>query len=555
MNNLLEELLNNYLDNLPEPKEFEKMKKISSLKYDLKNILEIDFDASFLKLIYEKEEVLKILDNLQFIQKIIYAETKGIHFELEAAQKKFLNDFINLVDERFTNELQKAKRYKEPYLKVLSKLENSEIITETDLIFKMLEDENVSYEDRNKIIIEILKHNNNVYNNEHSKVNIKSQKLLTKEELSKLLARYSYDINLIDENSIKIILNEGNYDNILQVLNKLRSRTYNFIKEDNKLFTILLTYSNEEILSKIEALSIENHFQIRDLSELINVFIPKRNTRKRSTDYKKIITVSGYENFLEIIEILKLNRIDIANVIKNCSYLFRLSPDRIRNNIKAYRLYGFKSKQNDNIGLSTYSWMSAKDLMGTCDKFIELGMYDYVERYNSKLNMPPDDLTFYRIYLAQKDNIPYRHYTESSGKSYCLKKEVCGSNDEYFSIRSLSDAKIKCETFELAKQPHIERILMSNPNNKIQLGANEVIDRLFGQLEKYRKNLYTYNFNGRLISRLKVLRLAESLIESGINIDKDLLLYLIIHDSIITKEEVDKISEIVNSFSYERKMH
>ena len=51
------------------------------------------------------------------------------------------------------------------------------------------------------------------------------------------------NVNLNDTIPL-VILNEGNYDNIKQTLEKLRSRSFNFVREQSDLFTIILVFES-----------------------------------------------------------------------------------------------------------------------------------------------------------------------------------------------------------------------------------------------------------------------------------------------------------------------
>ena len=100
MIDLLKNLIEDYLNSLPEPEEMDKIEKVSALRHNIGNITEIELDEHLIKFIYEKDDVTAVLRNLLFIQKIMYAEKKGIHFDLEAEQKRFLSDFVELADRK-----------------------------------------------------------------------------------------------------------------------------------------------------------------------------------------------------------------------------------------------------------------------------------------------------------------------------------------------------------------------------------------------------------------------------------------------------------------------
>ena len=61
------------------------------------------------------------------------------------------------------------------------------------------------------------------------------------------------------------------------------------------------------------------------------------------------------------------------------------------------------------------------------------------------------------------------------------------------------------------------------------------------------KQARTYNIDGVLISRNKVLRYMTTLIYNGMNESKDMLMYAITKNSFLTKEEYEKIETVVEN--------
>ena len=72
-------------------------------------------------------------------------------------------------------------------------------------------------------------------------------------------------------------------------------------------------------------------------------------------------------------------------------------------------------------------------------------------------------------------------------------------------------------------------------------------DYFINVLEKnYKVDELRYNFNGETVSRIKVLRVYEELINKGAAGTVDSIRYAIYKNSILTKEKYDKIEECLN---------
>ena len=269
---------------------------------------------------------------------------------------------------------------------------------------------------------------------------------------------------------------------------------------------------------------------------------------KKNTKTSNEIVVKGYENFIDMLEVLENNNFDIQTMVQKFSNIFRISAKIVRKNIKAFNLYRFQlTESRRNKGLSSYTWLSAMNLMEVCDNFIELGLERYVKKYTSKLMLPKDDLSFYRIYYAQKTNKPYYKVTENTGDMFYLIGEVWGITPAY-GITSIEDAKKLCGNVTMEINEELENVLNNDDNNRIDdlVFKNDILK----QLEIYKKDIMTYEFNGKLISRFKVLRLANTLLKNGIVLTKDNLLYLITRNSILSKEQLEVIDDLVSSLDY-----
>lgn len=555
MVNLLKELIEKYIKENDKSDLITLLEPISKLTDNPSDILNIEINTDITKLLFD-EDIDNITNNLKFIKRIFLAEQNGIHFDLTEEQNILLDRFISLALSKITEIKNNGNLDKYKYL--LEKItKGNEIIIELDEITELFEKMNISYEERNNILLGILNHNKKIITenvnieefNEYDEeiYDDKNKTEITKENLKELLEKYSYSINQISEKDIKTIIENSYYEKVEAILKEMQKRQLKFVAENQRLFVSVLAYSNDTVLKNLLQLSEDKNFDLSKLKNITPIFIPKAKQRIHNKTNKDTV-VRGYENFVEVINVLEKNNFDIQAMVNSYSNVFRISAKTIKKNIKSFNLYRLKVIESRKAkGLSSYTWLSAINLMDTYDSFIELGLARYVQQFTSKLTTPKNDLKFYRIYYAQKHNKPYYKVTDKTGDMFYLLSEVNGMTPA-FGITSMEDAKKLCENITIEQNEYIESVLDTNDNNKIEEIVFE--NSILNQLEQYRKDILTYEFDGKLISRFKVLRLASTLLKNNIELNKENLLYLVSRNSILSQEQLDIIKETINNLDY-----
>ncbi len=91
----------------------------------------------------------------------------------------------------------------------------------------------------------------------------------------------------------------------------------------------------------------------------------------------------------------------------------------------------------------------------------------------------------------------------------------------------------------------------SDSNRITELALNDFLITQLDDKYKDQNNDLIYNFDGVIISRIKVLRLYQALISnSSIEYDKDLLVYVITRNSMLNIEEMEKIRECLKTIKF-----
>ena len=98
-------------------------------------------------------------------------------------------------------------------------------------------------------------------------------------------------------------------------------------------------------------------------------------------------------------------------------------------------------------------------------------------------------------------------------------------------------------------------LILSNSQND-RISDISLNDFLISKLDSYKdpNNDLIYNFDGVIISRLKVLRLYQTLIsDTSVESNRVALFYAIVRNSMLNEEEINKINLCLNNISYKRR--
>ncbi len=584
------------------------------LKSNINNIIDIEekeiislleaFDLNALE-----KKLLK--NNILIARKILLMnKEEGLNIRLEESQKQSINTFIshietlNLIREKtipidepeYNDNLLKIKSI-ETIINLLNDKNNNIRITDIETIKKVLENTDLDQKSIRKILFSLMKYNQEIFL-EKKKDNLIEEYIgepLNIDDVKEVFRKYNYNFDLLSNNVSSSILRYGDLNNITEVLDCLKGFKYPKLDEEiqgNILFSLVVG-SSFETINSVTISASNKGLNPNDLLEIPTVLIRQKKeetiTRKDKTipldNIRKDVNILvGNEiafellngrnlDFLTNIEYLEDNGFDINYIFDKCKQLLTLESNLLKTNISLYEKYGLPIDcTRDKLTNQTFSALLSKNLAEIADQFIEIHPlgYRYIKDNLSCLKeySNPLDIVFYNIYESQKPQKTttgkyritnaFKEIRSTNKNIIQLCDEVTRKNKKYQNIpfRGITDQnKVeKTDTYI----PHFKE---QEAYNKITKNTNiDINDEIFDKkyinaLNKYtdKDNALCYNFEGIRISKLKVLRIYDLLLSSGINESSDSILYAITYKSIINERAFNKLSNIVSKIEEEIK--
>ena len=200
--------------------------------------------------------------------------------------------------------------------------------------------------------------------------------------------------------------------------------------------------------------------------------------------------------------------------------------------------------------------------------FGKISSFDFISRQNQyvKDNMSrilvysdPMCLLFYNIYASYMNENEYGDVLVSEGpfnKTSRLRGEITryiGSGYENIPYRGVTEENKQEKTMTITP-PIQDRKVFENAVYEVKNDCKEVKDltkndEVLQKLEEYtdERNNLRYNFNGTLISKLKVKRIYNILKNYNLHEYEDSLLYAVLYNTIINQHDYEKVKQIVKS--------
>ena len=401
---------------------------------------------------------------------------------------KLIDRFCKMIDDYYTNLFNETRnnskinnKIKNNYEKLYMKLVyNRGYISSINEDIKLIEDENVLHEYLRYVIS-----NNSKYEQEVSKKNIElKSKQVSNIEI--IFHKYGYNLSKLTEDGIIEI---SEIDNLEEKLNLLRNSKLNIVSEDNNLFILLLKCDIEQ-LYYFTYLYKES---IIDINFLINNSLVLTN--------KDI-----YNNFKLNINLLNNFISKIAKYNKNILL--------INNNTLTKRL---KLMQYYNIDINKFNkfeFLENDIIFNLLDNFIELGYYNQISN-NPDYLVSSNYNAIKRLQIASLINMNVINNDNSFIGS------VITGNNFYIPDNKLDEFLV--DYTEDYVDNNISSIEISNSDYSY-----------LSKLSNYEIDNLTYNINGKLISKNRLLRninalkgeestylLHKVILTGSINLDND----------------------------------
>lgn len=410
---------------------------------------------------------------------------------------------------------------------------------------------------------------NRFYNKEELKSNNKEKlknnteevikNKINNDELVMLFNKYGVDYNLFDDRSKTNFLTYGSLSNIESNLIAFKNNGCNICNAYAKYYgyqiSEILIYSNSETINSVFNILKDTNSMVltNKLFTYPNVFYDKEALRKLYRD-KNISVFYGNEDFIKNIKLFDNYKCDINKLMIKSFMYFTISNEVIKSGIKNLELYSVDIKK----GLRNLSCFATNNQADNMDKFIELGCFDYVVNNVSRLSIPVDSLMFYKLKFIKQNGIDINEYAYGTGLSssitYDNKEFRLGTN----AIKDKESARTLTRTYTMpimkgSIYEKCEELLIKDNNNDVNIIfklESKLIDLLDKKYLVYEDNgidripnTRLYNVNGVNVSRYKVLRYLNTLRKNNIEIDSNILTYVMNRNSINTYEEFNLIKD------------
>lgn len=451
------------------------------------------------------EDIFRNGNLYQFLEEI--EERKNILQEKE----KNNNKLIRTKDKKITSLKKRANQFN--YL-------NSIKLTEE--LLEILPDESTKF----SLIKKALHQNREIF----SQIKPKLKEIDNKEDIEKIFLKYIYDINNLNDNDKELLYKYGNQKQILKIIEPLHNKKLTFYKYlDFPLIDVLLN-TNEEIIEYILGLYSQGIINEEFIYNNPEILIKKINNNIKD---KILLTEEKYEILKENVELLKQKKLNTRN--ENIQEILLLNNKDIKETVEILEQYNFPYQKLENFDV-----LKNNKLINCIDSFIELGIYNILQENPNILNNNTKN-TINKILLCRQLNLPLNNDK--------LQRIIYEKNFKIGQIIIKDDEineYINNQTYNYENQ-FVNQIL---ENNIIKIEQNKKIDIL----EDYVQDNLTYNINGTIISKNKVLRNYEILTKKDIELtENEKIFNAIIHNSNLTEEELAMLNDLFKEKTKKKK--
>ena len=556
-------------------------------------------DTSYSKYKVLKDKIRLVMENYNNLLNISISEMENIGYKLEDNDKLYLDSYKKIIASStydlgdydkgiIKNILSKVNTYiveKEfsinngrntlielinKYKKLKEKLPtfnfNGKDMQEIYELLSRLDDKEYAIEIMKFIAINSV---NRFHNKEELKSNNKEKlennteevikNKINNDELVMLFNKYGVDYNLFDDRAKDNFLKYGSLSNIESNLIAFKNNGCNICNAYAKYYgyqiSEILIYSNSETINSVFNILKDTNSMVltNKLFTYPNVFYDKEALRKLYRD-KNISVFYGNEDFIKNIKLFDNYKCDINKLMIKSFMYFTISNEVIKSGIKNLELYSVDIKK----GLRNLSCFATNNQADNMDKFIELGCFDYAVNNVSRLSIPVDSLMFYKLKFIKQNGIDINEYAYGAGLSssitYDNKEFRLGTN----AIKDKESARTLTRTYTMpiikgSIYEKCEELLIKDNNNDVNIIfklESKLIDLLDKKYLVYEDdgidripNTRLYNVNGVNVSRYKVLRYLNTLRKNNIEIDSNILTYVMNRNSINTYAEFNLIKD------------
>ncbi len=552
--NKIIEILNSLIsttENDDEREIFINIKKqLNSVTDKVNNLKDIDLNLLRDKLGMTKEE----MEELTFYKILSQIEVDGYGLtdEQRFNLNRLLNKYLELIYDK-ENEQNYVDRVKE----LVKKINNEDILSKEDIIFinSLMNEKNLDMKVINRVIADLVldsvkkleKKTTNVKNEEKEEVEKSTTKLSDKDKnidiVYDLFTKYGIfaEQSQVQHNIVMECVN-GDVDNLKNILEKLNKLGISFGLIDNSNVNSviqLLTGSSAEIIEKVidtaaKLFQVNNQECFNYLFQRVSIFMAD----------KEVCSYDNFINNMKMFQAIGFNKEEFLDIpLNTLCHNF----ETVKRNVIVLEKYRIPRKKYLASYLPIAGWKFDSEL----DKWLELETNEsreYLRNHFSVLgNMQSKIYTGLKLRIFKNLNIPITKNGRRA-ETNLLNREM------FYELDACTDSVIVIgnKRYNNTFVQYIHKDEETDKFDKIVNGKRkkELEDRASSS-ELYNlfvnsfpnDNMMCYYMSGVNIgiSKNKVYRVYNTLLNNGISDSKEVLMYAITYKSIINKEEYESI--------------
>ena len=410
---------------------------------------------------------------------------------LKDVEKQLLNDLNELkaFKDKKNREYVGLRKNKNKQIKNLDELKGlcvNKTIT-VEKLLKLIDDPELI----NLCLKEIIKLNNEKYYKRYNELMILENNPVN--ILEKLFNDYNYNFNLLTEEEQNILMSLDNNDKLDENLRFLSTSSLNFLNANDSVFINILLLDIDS-LSKLDSLLLRN--------KINNNFILKHGKKFNSVVIKQL---------MQNVSKLDRQKVDFDSLL---DYNDKLLLDLDLKLLECISMYGIDFK---NSVIKQYEFFENPELLNVIDGFIELGLSNQIKTLPNLINSNSKYI-IKRIGVMEQVNIPYLNDNNT------INQMARQGQDFYVSDDVLDEYNYR--NYKMFMNVDMLNVLNNNVNNEIL----EEIPNEISFIEEYKKNEQLYIIGTKCFSRIKVLRILNTLINCGFTDYKEMLFNALIYN-------------------------
>lgn len=547
---IIRNIISHYKDliNSREPQNEELIELLDNNK----RLIEIDLNSFYTFLDGEiTDEEKKLLEGLVYLSS--KRDKQGnLLYSFNDSQQNFLTSLKDRVKNKKDLFIDDYK-YLQFYKKLYTGLKSNHFTHFYDLE-KAFKELNISKKEQISVLSSIIDNNRKYLEVTEEEVNVLVEYNNNIEVLKTVLKKYNIDVNDIEDSIKKRLLKHVNINDMQLLFDRLNELVPDYVSNlfinNQKLFARIAILSTIDNLEYVEEFAKKYKLNIEDVLDIPSFICPISGDRL--FEYGTGAQVGGqseyggFEYLKGIVELLESKGIDVAEAYDSNITLFRSNPKTVKENMELFAFYGIKI--DNTTGFSGVLHKSAGTVL---DRFIEvheLG-YSYVKNNPGQAQFNMDSI-FYPLYFAER-NYPELEIIEQRSNSMVIKQKMLKDLLKTSGVKTVKDIKerMDIQKFEIddEKQAFYDTITQKQiVSEDIEVLEEPIVKKIE---EKYKTSRFVYDINGTRISRLKVLRVLNSLYENEIDIGFDEVRYALGYNSILNNNDINHIYNSINKNS------